>query len=534
MIDKSMISYKEIVEFLKEKIRTGRLNAVLTANIQMLSLYWEIGNIIGIQETTKGWGAKVVDLLAKDLKSEFPDFKGLSPRNLRYMRDFALAWPELSILQQVAAITDKPPILQQPVAKLPWGHNCLILDKLKTRDERLFYAGKAVEFGWSRNVLAHQIELHLFDRIGKLPNNFSETLPAIQSDLARELFKDPYKFDFFQLSEEAKERDLENALVDHISHFLVEMGRGFAYVGRQEHLEHEGYDYYVGLLLYHLKLHCYVVLELKVGEFIPEYSGKMNFYLSLIDKKRKAVDDKPSIGIILCRNKNNVTVEYALRDINKPIGVAGYEISFTNAIPEDLKGDLPTIEDLEQELQREVKVQSSPIAEKINAFKSFVTSLGKIENRAVEPMDIKDDLFTYTLVNLKNKLNQILPEVNKMFLETWIAPMCNGNLYDKMDEHHIQGEFALESESNSIKSIGLCATFNGFKSVGANAFVSSYQLSFSFDNFKYWVGPVNPLIEIWIEKRYDEPWTDLELTELAERWVDWMINHIQKDVEKTK
>jgi predicted nuclease of restriction endonuclease-like (RecB) superfamily len=410
----------------------------------------------------------------------------------------------------------------------------LILDKLKNREERLFYAGKAVENGWSRNVLAHQIELHLFDRIGKLPNNFSNTLPAAHSDLARELFKDPYKFDFFQLSEEAKERDLENALVDHISRFLVEMGRGFAYVGRQEHLEHQGNDYYIDLLLYHLKLHCYVVLELKVGEFKPEYTGKMNFYLSLIDKKRKATDDKPSIGIILCRSKNNVTVEYALRDINKPIGVAGYEVNFTNAIPEDLKGDLPTIEDLEQELQREVNVQISPLAEKINAFKNFVTSLGKTEMKGVESSVIKDDLFTYTLVNLKTKLNQILQEVNEMFLETSIAPMCNGNLYDKMDEHSILAEFALESESNIIKSIGLCTIFNGFRSAGTNAFVSRYQLLFSFDNFKYWVGPGNPLIEIWIEKRYDESWSDSELTELAERWVGWMISHIQNEVEKMK
>ncbi|MBX3257531.1 MAG: DUF1016 domain-containing protein [Chitinophagaceae bacterium] len=369
---------------------------------------------------------------------------------------------------------------------------------------------------------------------GKLPNNFSNTLPAGHSDLAIELFKDPYKFDFFQLSEEAKERDLENALVDHISRFLVEMGKGFAYIGRQQHFEHEGKDYYIDLLLYHLKLHCYVVLELKVGEFKSEYTGKMNFYLSLIDDRCKTGEDKPSIGIILCRDKSDVTVEYALRDVRKPIGVAGYEVNFTKAIPEYLKGDLPTIEDLEQELQKEVEVHKKPIDEKIDALRNFVTSLGKTEMQPVEHEDIKDNLFTYTLVDLKNKLDNILGEVKAMFLDSWIVPMCNGNIYKEMSDYDILAEFTIESENNIIGSIGLCAAFNGFKFGGANAFVSNHRLSFSFDNFRYWVGPDNPRKEIWVEKRYDETWSDTEIAALADRWADWIINDIREDVERTK
>ncbi|MEQ1798261.1 MAG: PDDEXK nuclease domain-containing protein [Lacibacter sp.] len=531
MTDKSVSSYHQIVEALKEKIRFRRMNAVLTANIQMLALYWEIGNTIKEQESSKGWGAKVVEQLARDLRAEFPDFKGLSARNLRYMRDFSIAWPELSMLQQPVATNVHSSILQQPVAKLPWGHNCLILDKLKLREERLFYAEKTLENNWSRNVLAHQIELKLFQRKGMLLNNFSHTLPAAHSDLAMELFKDPYKFDFFQLSEDAHERDLENALVAHMSHFLLEMGKGFAYVGRQVYFEQGGKDYYIDLLLYHLKLHCFVVLELKVGDFKPEYTGKMSFYLSMIDDKLKTDEDKPSIGLILCKNKNNVTVEYALRSIHKPIGVADYEVNFTKAIPENLKADLPTIEALELELKKEVEINQRPIDGKIENLKAIVADLGKAEMQEVKEDRLLFELFSVTIISIIDRLNLILRDIFPMFQESWICPMING----EEERHNAARNFQhYLKQPLGISSVGIFASFQGFKLGGINTFSAEYRLLIDLDKFKYSIGPVNPRKEIWMEKLYGESWTDTELDTLSERWAEWIIDGIKEDVANTK
>ncbi|MEC5142995.1 PDDEXK nuclease domain-containing protein [Chitinophaga sp. 212800010-3] len=280
-------TYIHTLESLKQTIQKARLKAVLTANVQLLATYWEIGNAISQQEQNQGWGSKVVEQLAKDLSIAFPDFKGLSPRNLRYMRNFAIAWPELSILSNHDPEGSMNSILQQAAAKLPWFHICTLLDKVKNQQERNFYAEQAIGNGWSRNILVHQIESGLFNRQDKVQNNFADTLPAVQSELANELFKDPYKFDFFNLTNEARERDLENALVDHIMKFMLEMGRGFSFVGKQTLINAGEKDYYIDLLLYHLKLHCYVAIELKIGEFKPEYAGKMNFYLSTIDNNYK-------------------------------------------------------------------------------------------------------------------------------------------------------------------------------------------------------------------------------------------------------
>jgi predicted nuclease of restriction endonuclease-like (RecB) superfamily len=239
--------------------------------------------------------------------------------------------------------------VQQPVAQIPWGQNVVILDKIKEQQERLFYVQKTSENGWSRNVLVHQIESGLYHRQGKAISNFTQTLPALQSGLAKEMLKDPYKFDFLNLSEEYFEKDLEEALVNHITKFLLELGAGFSYVGRQYHLEIGGEDFYIDLLFYHLKLRSYVVIELKTGKFIPEYASKLNFYLSAVDDLLKHKTDNPTLGILICKERNKVIAEYSLRDINKPMGIAAYEL--TQSIPENLKGSLPTIEEIENELE---------------------------------------------------------------------------------------------------------------------------------------------------------------------------------------
>jgi predicted nuclease of restriction endonuclease-like (RecB) superfamily len=357
------INYSNIVAKIKSEIETARLKAAISVNNHLLLLYWNIGKIILQQQSAEGWGTKVIERLSNDLRKEFPSMKGISSRNLKYMRTFAEAYPEFvqpvvaqlktdenSKVQQAAAQLEHSQFVQQPAALLPWFHICTILDKVKLLEERQFYARKAVENGWSRNVLIHQIESGLYNRQGKAMNNFVQTMPTIQSDFAREMLKDPYKFDFLNLSEEYFEKDLEDALVNHITKFLLELGAGFSYVGRQYHLEIGGEDFYMDLLFYHLKLRCYIVIELKTGKFIPEHASKLNFYLNAVDDILKHSTDNQTLGILICKESNKIIAEYALRGINKPIGVAEYQL--TQAIPENLKGSLPTIEEIENELKK--------------------------------------------------------------------------------------------------------------------------------------------------------------------------------------
>ncbi|MGO8670226.1 MAG: PDDEXK nuclease domain-containing protein [Capsulimonadaceae bacterium] len=325
---------------IKARIRTARVRAALAVNKELVLLYWGIGCDILQRQQQQGWGAKIIDNLGSDLRREFPDMTGLSPRNLKYMRAFAEAWPD-------------EPIVQQLVAQLPWGHNVRLLDYLKTQDERLWYAQAAIEHGWSRNVLVHHIDSKLFERQGKAVTNFERSLPPPQSDLARELLKDPYNFEFLTLQRDAAERDLEKGLLDHIRKFLLELGSGFAFMGSQYHLEVGGEDFYIDLLFYHVKLRAYVIIDLKAGSFKPEYAGKMNFYLAVVDDQFRHPDDAPSIGLILCKNKNQIVAEYTLRKIAAPIGISGYQTTeATQALPDALKGSLPTVAQLEAELAR--------------------------------------------------------------------------------------------------------------------------------------------------------------------------------------
>jgi len=321
---------------LKNRIHTAQQRAALAVNRELVLLYWQIGRDILDRQAKEGWGAKVIDRLAHDLRVAFPDMKGFSPRNLKYMRAFAEAWPDSEFVQEA-------------LAQLPWYHHLALLDKLDIEEERRWYAAKALEHNWSRNVLVMQIEVNARGRVGQAVTNFEERLPRPQSDLARESLKDPYRFDFLGLTEEAEERAIETALVQHITRFLIELGAGFAYVGRQVHIEVGGDDFFIDLLFYHLKLRSYVVVELKAGAFKPEYTGKLGFYLSAVDAQMKAESDNPTIGLLLCKTKNRVVAEYALRDSNKPIGVAEYQL--LAALPEDLQTSLPSIEQIERELR---------------------------------------------------------------------------------------------------------------------------------------------------------------------------------------
>ncbi|MEP7120183.1 MAG: PDDEXK nuclease domain-containing protein [Byssovorax sp.] len=334
--------YAETLRDLKQRILQERLRVVIAASSAMVLLYWDIGRVILDRQEREGWGAKIIDRLSEDLREAYPEMKGLSARNFKYMRSFAAAWPDRFIVQE-------------PLAQLPWYHQIALLEKLSSTEQRLWYAQQSARFGWSHNILTLQIDGRAHERQGKAITNFKATLPPEGSDLAAQIFKDPYLFDFLGTADPRREREVEQALVDHIQHFLLELGSGFAFVGRQVHLEFTSHDYYIDLLFYHLKLRCYVVIELKAVAFEPGFTGQLNMYLSAVDDLLRHPDDKPTIGLLLCRSKDKVIAEYALRDINKPIGVAGWETKLVEKLPEELKGSLPTVEEIEAELEQKAK-----------------------------------------------------------------------------------------------------------------------------------------------------------------------------------
>ncbi|HCL87699.1 MAG TPA: DUF1016 domain-containing protein [Comamonadaceae bacterium] len=327
--------YAEWLAELKTRIHTAQQRATLAVNRELVLLYWQIGRDILQRQEREGWGAKVIERLAHDLRVAFPEMKGFSPRNMKYMRAFAQAWPEAEFVQQAAAL-------------LPWGHNLVLLDRLPGPKTRRWYAAQALEHNWSRNVLVMHIENRLLERSGAAVTNFEARLPAPQSDLARESLKDPYRFDFLGLSEEAHERDIETALVRHVTEFLLELGAGFAFVGRQVLLNVGGDEFFIDLLFYHLKLRCYVVIELKAGAFKPEHLGQLGFYLTAVDRQVKDERDNPTIGLLLCKTKNKVVAEYALGDRGQPMGIAEYRL--LESLPAELQTSLPSIEQIESEL----------------------------------------------------------------------------------------------------------------------------------------------------------------------------------------
>jgi predicted nuclease of restriction endonuclease-like (RecB) superfamily len=329
------VGYADWLADLKNRIHSAQQRATLAVNRELVALYWQIGRDILTRQAQQGWGAKVIDRLAHDLRTAFPDMKGFSRANLMYMRAFAEAWPDAEIVQQA-------------VGQLPWGHNVVLLTRLKDPQQRLAYAQGAIEHGWSRNVLNIHIETRRLERSGKAVTNFDVRLPKPQSDLAHESLKDPYRLDFLGLGREADERAIENALVKHVTEFLLELGAGFAFVGRQVLLDVGGDEFFIDLLFYHLKLRCYVVVELKAGKFKPEHLGQLGFYMTAVDRQVKHEQDNTTIGLLLCKSKNKVVAEYALGDKSQPMGIAEYKL--LESLPAELQTSLPSIEQIEQEL----------------------------------------------------------------------------------------------------------------------------------------------------------------------------------------
>lgn len=331
-------TYLSFIDNIKNEIEKQRLSVVLSANASMICLYWNIGKAILNKQAEEGWGSKVIDRISKDINDAFPDMSGFSPRNIKYMRKFAEVWNDYEIMQRTAA-------------QIPWRSNILLMDKLSNQDERVWYAQKTLENGWSRDVLALQIESRLIERSGKSVNNFPIALPHADSDMADQIFKDPYLFDFLGTDVPRREIEIERKLTEHIQQFLLELGQGFAFVGRQVHLEVGGQDFYLDLLFYHLKLRCYVVIELKACDFEPGFISQLNMYQNVVNDVLRHPDDKPTIGLLLVKGKNKTVVEYSLAGYQNPIGVAQWQEQITKQLPEDLRSSLPTIEEIEKEME---------------------------------------------------------------------------------------------------------------------------------------------------------------------------------------
>ncbi len=327
------VGYQELLQGLKTRIRSAQVRAALAVSRELVLLYWSIGRELSDRFEREDWGAKIIDRLAHDLQTEFPGVEGYSPRNLRYMRSLAEAWPDEEVLQRL-------------IAKLPWGHNLRVLDRIKDRPTREWYLEAALEYGWSQDVLVLQIKSRLHEREGKALTNFQRALPPADSDLAEQILKDPYNFDFLTVRERAHEREIERGLLTHLRDLLLELGKGFAFIGSQVPVQVDGETFYIDLLFYHVRLHCYFVIELKTGRFQPEWAGKLSFYLSAVDNLMRSSPDGRSVGLLLCESHRRTIVEYTLQNIDQPIGVSSYRV--TRELPAQIRDQVPTVEDLQE------------------------------------------------------------------------------------------------------------------------------------------------------------------------------------------
>lgn len=516
-------NYTEILAQLQEKIRQARQRAGLAVNRELLAVYWEIGSTILEQQAAEGWGARVIDRLATDLKTEFPDMQGLSVRNIKYMRAFAEAYPHFPNVQPAAAqieATEKgeKAIVQPLVAQIPWAHHLEILNRIKDPGLRLFYMAKTAENGWSKSVLKAQIESGLHRRQGQAITNFGTTLPKAQSDLARETLKNPYVFDFVGIGEEMKERELERALVAHIKKFLLELGKGFAYVGNQFNIPVENDDYFLDLLFYNYNLHCFVVFELKVTDFEPEYAGKLNFYINTVNQQIRGAEDRPTIGVLLCKTPNKTVVEYSLQGIQTPMGVSEYQ--FTKALPDELQSELPTIKELEQELEKEIEVKASPLQEKAARLRELIAKTGGAAIQREKNNDDVVTIFEGFLVELQEAIKDRLRDFTSEFTTVSLGRRINSTTH----AYFTLADLEKQMEKENIFTLGLHLRMEGFRKAGINAFSVFKDLYVPLQPYKYGVGTDQH--KPWLERLYHETWTKEEINSVAERWCEEVIDDI--------
>ena len=499
MSDFPISQYKILLVELKKRIAEARSNLLYIVNRETIAVYWDIGKMIADQEKTEGWGTKVVEKLARDIKIEFPDLQGFSTRNLRYMREFAKAYPGFSILQQPAAkLTPstrgkKKIILQQPAAKMelpineliglvPWTHHLVILDKIKDAKNRAFYLQKTVENRWSRNQLVVQIERELHGRQGKAINNFKLTLPEPQSDLAHETLKSPYIWDFLGLGEGMREKELEKALISHMREFLLELGKGFAFVGNQYNLKVEDDESYLDLLFFNIHLNCYVVFEIKIGEFKPAYAGQLNYYINAIDKQVKSKKHRKTIGVLLCKTPNKTMIRYALEGVKNPIGVSDYMLA--RALPKEIKSEMPSISELEQSIDEGLNRLSKPEESRLQSLRKRISDKQKGEIKALATTDLLFSIFDNSIAPLFKKLLWKLDEFRSDSLSIYTVWIGHDKSYQTLDEfeYYWKNEKNLKENREFTFLYRLC----GLKKLGVDGQDAAVQIVIRLD--QYWYG----------------------------------------------
>lgn len=532
--------YIGFLESLKEKIRVSRQSAAIAVNKELLNIYWEIGNAILNQQQLSGWGSKVIDSLSQDLKSDFPDFKGLSVRNLKYMLAFAKAYPDFQLVQGGLAQIDQAhpsEIVQVPLAQLPWYHHITLLDRVKDLKTRLFYIKKCVENGWSRDVMVHQIETNLHLREGKSITNFHTTLPNLQSDLAHQTLKNPYILDFLNLTEDIKEKDLEKSLIGSLKNFLLELGNGFAYVGNQKNLVVEGDDFFLDLLFYNYKLHCFVVIELKIGDFKPEYAGKLNFYINVVNNQLKGENDNQTIGILLCKTPNQTVVKFSLQDIQQPIGVSEYHLQ--TALPDYFQGGLPTVEELEAELDKEYQELKSPVDKKLSKIQELLENM----NKGQHLQELKSDKTTKKIFHeffeplTELIFTQMQEKIAMMFTEFRIS--LNVNLHEMNSladmELMVSKPLVFGEKAETVDKLGIFVHGLGLKAAGSKAFDHWERLVIIFEKYVMRIGVRECKGEdLWMEKMYHDIPSDSDITYLAEKYMEFWLEELGKKIEALK
>lgn len=518
--------YPHLLSFLKDRVRAAKQRAILSVNKELLSVYWLIGKAIEEQQKIDGWGSKVIEQLSKDLSSEFPDMKGFSSRNLKYMRKFATTY---QIVQPVVAQLQEDDFqaiefVQPTVAQIPWTHHIIILDKCKTEEERLFYISKTAEHSWSKNILSSQIETQLYKRQGQAISNFSEILPPNRVAEVSNMIKNPYVFDFLDIRENMQERDLERALIEQVKKLMLELGKGFAFVGNQYNIKVENDDYYLDLLFFNIPLNCYVVFELKISDFRPEYIGKLNFYVNAVDGEVKLPNHNDTIGVLLCKTPNKTEIKYSLKNVNAPIGVSEYLLH--NQLPSPMREELPTDEAINNALNDEWTKQFPQSEQKLQALKA------KLQHLSIKPLAV-----TVNEINTQRLFTEFVLPIYQM-----IAEKLRQSFADEFETIQLMiwtGERGFyEGETEELKSfldglhygvdcIRIDVRLNVFRPAGKNAFDVHSELEVLFCRNQYVVRN-NINRETYLEKLYSEfPSQEEQLNTM-----DAFISDIVADIDK--
>jgi predicted nuclease of restriction endonuclease-like (RecB) superfamily len=546
--------YQATIHDLKEKIRRARFRAVSSVNKEMLLVYWEIGKVISELEQVEGWGARIVSKMAQDLKIEFPDFKGMSPRSLRYMRDFYIAYPTLSFLtaassilqppaakstsrkntkkgqklQPPAAIERAPDLIQQLVIQIPWTYHQVLLDKVKTIEERIFYMQKALGNAWSRNVLAFQIDNQLFERDGKSITNFNERLPEPQSDLATAMLKNPYIFDFLSFGDEIQEKELEKALIHHLEKFMLELGRGFSYVGSQYRINVDGNEYFPDLVFYNFNLHCFVIFELKIGEFKPEFAGKLNFYVTAFDNNVKSEKHSPTIGVLLCKTPSETVIRFSLEKIDSPIGVSDYKLA--KSIPKELKSGMPTIKELEEEVTQEIERLKGPSENRWDNLKKKLASLNKGEIKKTANQELLNSLFDSSIKPLFEALIKRLDQFALEFISSsyqWSSNNISLNSLDALEIGWKKGSMLKNS-----REVHFGYRLNGLVKGGVEGTDVYETLVFIMDQYWYGFRLINHNNQQpFLKKLYDDQLTGQDILQIIDLTCEHLMDNIDHLIE---